>query len=69
MSKTQSDAQASREEYLQILIPSSTRQHLGVRAAKSRETMRMIVLKALKAYGVPVPEGAMVDRRGRRGSQ
>lgn len=55
------------EEYLQVRIPTSTRRHLGIRAAESRETMRVVVLKALQAYGVPVPDDAMVDRRGRKG--
>ena len=68
MDKTSADGWDLEEEYLQIRIPSSTRQHLGIRAAESRETMRVIVLKALQAYGVPVPKAAMVDRRGRKGA-
>jgi hypothetical protein len=68
MSTQPSADQDLEEEYLQILIPTSTRTHLGIRAAESRETLRVVVLRALQAYGVPVPDEAMVDRRGRKGA-
>ena len=55
------------DEHLQIQIPASTKRHLGHRAVQTREPIRMIVLRALEAYGVPVPEGAIWDRRRRRG--
>lgn len=55
------------DEHLQIQIPASTKRHLGHRAVETREPIRMIVLRALEAYGVPVPEGAIWDRRRRRG--
>lgn len=54
------------DEHLQIQIPASTKRHLGHRAVETREPIRMIVLRALEAYGVPVPEGAIWDRRRRR---
>lgn len=56
-----------RDEYLQIQIPASTKRHLGHRAVETREPIRMIVLRALEAYGVPVPEDAIWDRRRKRG--
>lgn len=55
------------DEHLQIQIPASTKRYLGHRAVETREPIRMIVLRALEAYGVPVPEGAVWDRRRRRG--
>ena len=60
--ETRNDA----DEHLQIQVPAVTRHHLGIRAAETREPIRVIVLRALKAYGVTVPEEAISDRRKRR---
>ncbi|RUU14172.1 hypothetical protein EOD23_01980 [Mesorhizobium sp. USDA-HM6] len=54
------------DEHLQVQVPSLTKRHLDVRAAETREPIRVIVLKALEAYGIPVPEGAISDRRRNR---
>ena len=47
-------------------ISASTKRHLGHMAVETHEPIRMIVLRALDAYGVPVPEEAIWDRRRRR---
>jgi hypothetical protein len=62
------DARSTDEadEYLQIQVPSVTKHHLGMRAAETREPIRVVVLRALKAYGVTVPDEAISDRRKRR---
>ncbi len=62
------DVQSSEEvdEYLQIQVPSVTKHHLGIKAAETREPIRVLVLRALKAYGVTVPDEAISDRRKRR---
>ncbi|HEX8418739.1 MAG TPA: hypothetical protein VF638_01850 [Sphingomonas sp.] len=44
-------------------MPSATKRDLGQRALDQREPIRMIVLRALKAYGVTVPADAIHDRR------
>ncbi|RTL94557.1 MAG: hypothetical protein EKK31_30555 [Hyphomicrobiales bacterium] len=64
----QAIAQSDQEvdEYLQIQVPSITKHHLGIRAAETREPIRVVVLRALKAYGVTVPDEAISDRRKRR---
>lgn len=54
------------DEFLQVQVPSVTKHHLGIRAAEMREPIRVIVLRALKAYGVTVPDAAISDRRKRR---
>lgn len=54
------------DEFLQVQVPSVTKHHLGIRAAETREPIRVVVLRALKAYGVTVPEEAISDRRKRR---
>ena len=65
-SDVQNPYDAEGEEHLQIQIPAITKAHLGHRAVESRESIRMIVLRALDAYGVPVPPEAICDRRKRR---
>ena len=56
-------AQKPEEATLQVEIPAGVKKHLRVRAARDGETMRAIVLKALKAYGIPVDKRAIADRR------
>jgi hypothetical protein len=63
---SEEDTEHDPDEHLQIQIPASTKRHLGHRAVETREPIRMIVLRALDAYGVPVPEGAISDRRRKR---
>lgn len=56
-----------RDEHLQIQVPSTTKHDLAVKAASAREPIRVLVLKALQAYGIDVPDEAIQDRRkGRR---
>lgn len=54
------------DEHLQIQVPAITKRHLGIRAVETREPVRVIVLRALQAYSVPVPDEAIIDRRKRR---
>jgi hypothetical protein len=56
------------DEHLQIQVPAITKRHLGIRAVETREPIRVIVLRALQAYGVPVPAHAISDRRRKRPS-
>jgi hypothetical protein len=53
------------DELLQVQVPSVTKRGLGHRAVDTREPIRMIVLRALDAYGIPVPADAITDRRRR----
>lgn len=53
------------DEHLQIQVPAITKRDLGQKALDSREPLRMVVLRALKAYGVKVPADAITDRRKR----
>ena len=51
------------EEPLQITVPQATKKSLKIRAAETGETMRVIVLKALAAAGIQVPEAELHGRR------
>lgn len=58
-------ASTGDDEHLQIQVPAATKRDLGQRALDTREPIRMVVLRALAAYGITVPEGAITDRRKR----
>jgi len=53
------------DEPLQVQVPAVTKRDLGQRALDTREPLRMVVLRALHAYGVTVPVEAITDRRRR----
>lgn len=59
-------ADGTHDEHLQVQVPTITKRDLGQRALDTREPIRMIVLRALQAYGVKVPADAITDRRKRR---
>jgi hypothetical protein len=56
---------ADTEEHLQIQVPTETKYDLRLKALNGRESIRMVVLRALHAYGVDVPVDAICDRRKR----
>ena len=51
------------DENLQVQVPTETKQALERRAVDDRVPMRVVVLRALSTYGIPVPSEAMRDRR------
>jgi hypothetical protein len=51
------------EESLQITVPQITKRSLKIRAAETGDTMRVIVLRALAAAGIQVPESELQNRR------
>jgi len=61
-------SEEEQEEYLQVLIPASTKRELDIRSAETREPLRMVVLRALDAYGFAVPAESISDRRRKRRS-
>jgi hypothetical protein len=66
MKKKSSAAQldiVDREPTLQLFLPAATKREISLRAAESGETIRVIVLRALDAYGIHVPKESLVDRR------
>jgi hypothetical protein len=51
------------DETLQVQVPATTKRAIHIRSAETGDPMRVLVLKALAAYGFPVPDQALVDRR------
>jgi hypothetical protein len=56
-------ASSPPEDPLQVTVPRITKKSLKVRAAETGDTMRVIVLRALAAAGIQVPEKELLDRR------
>lgn len=56
-------ASGESEENLQISVPHSTKKSLKIRSAETGDPMRVIVLRALAAVGIEVPEEELKDRR------
>ena len=53
------------DEHLQAQVPIVMKRDLGQRSLDTREPIRMVVLRALAASGVVVPDEAITDRRKR----
>lgn len=54
-----------KEVAIQVMVPPHVRKQVALMSAEKGESMRIIVLRGLKAIGVNVPEGELVNRRGR----
>jgi len=59
-------ALAQEDEPLQVQVPAITKRDLALKALETREPMRMVVLRALRAYGIKVPAKEIANRRIRR---
>lgn len=66
MKSVVSQGEHGADEYLQLQVPAITKHQLSIRAAETREPIRVVVLRALKAYGLSVPDEAIFDRRKKR---
>lgn len=51
---------------LQVMVPAPVRRQLALLCAERGESMRTIVLRGLRTFGVEIDEAELVDRRGRR---
>lgn len=59
-------AAAATDEPLQVQVPAITKYDLAIKALEAHEPMRMVVLRALQAYGIQVPDEQIANRRIRR---
>ena len=51
------------DDRLTVMLPVDVVDEIKLRAVKERTTIRVIVLRALKAGGFDVPEDELIDRR------
>jgi len=61
---TEASATGDKDDVaFQVTLPRSVIRQIRMRAARDETTHRAIVLRALRAAGLSIPEGADVDRR------
>jgi len=51
---------------LQVLIPAGIRKQLALRAAEEGQSLRALVLRAIRSLGITVTEADIKGKRGRR---
>jgi hypothetical protein len=51
---------------LQVLIPASIRKQLALKAAEEGQSLRALVLRAIRSLGVTVTDADIKGKRGRR---
>ena len=54
------------EEAIQLKVPADVKRQLAVAAAERGETIRSVVLRALKQFGLEIQEDEIHDRRKTR---
>jgi hypothetical protein len=57
---------AEAEVPLQVLIPESVRKQLAFRAVEEGQSLRQLVLRAIRSLGITVTDAQIKGKRGRR---
>ena len=53
---------------LQVLIPASIRKQLALKAAEEGQSLRALMLRAIRSLGIAVTDSDILGKRGRRNS-
>jgi hypothetical protein len=59
-------AKEEPEVPLQVLVPARIREELGILGARERQSLRALILRAVRSLGIEVSEGEVEGKRGRR---
>jgi hypothetical protein len=51
---------------LQVLIPAGIRKQLALKAAEEGQSLRALVLRAIRSLGITVTDAEIRGKRGRR---
>jgi hypothetical protein len=51
---------------LQVLVPARIREELGILGARERQSLRALILRAVRSLGIEVSEEEVRGKRGRR---
>ena len=51
---------------MQVLIPASIRKQLALKAAEEGQSLRALILRAIRSLGVTVTDADIRGKRGRR---
>ncbi len=56
----------SRQVPIQVMVPEDVRRQVAVLGAERSESIRTIVLRALRGIGISIEDSELIDRRGRQ---
>ena len=59
-------SESEPEVPLQVLIPASIRKQLALKAAEEGQSLRALVLRAIRSLGITVTDADIKGKRGRR---
>jgi hypothetical protein len=65
-SRTPRPTATEPEVPLQVLVPRHIHRQLGVKAAEEGQSLRMLVLRAVRSLGIEVTDEEIRGKRGRR---
>jgi trimethylamine:corrinoid methyltransferase-like protein len=51
---------------IQVMVPESVRRQVAMMSAEQGESIRTVVLRALRGIGISIEDSQLADRRGRR---
>jgi hypothetical protein len=64
--RTPQPSAAEAEVPLQVLIPESVRKQLAFKAVEEGQSLRQLVLRAIRSLGITVTDAQIKGKRGRR---
>jgi hypothetical protein len=66
VAKAERNGERVREVPIQVMVPEAVRRQVALMGADRGENIRTVILRALRAIGIDIPESELADRRGRR---
>lgn len=58
--------QQSKQVPIQVMVPEDVRRQVAMMSAERSESIRTIVLRALRGIGIGIEDSELIDRRGRQ---
>jgi hypothetical protein len=56
----------SKQVPIQVMVPEDVRRQVAMMSAERSESIRTIVLRALRGIGISIEDSQLIDRRGRQ---
>ena len=56
----------SKQVPIQVMVPEDVRRQVAMMSAERSESIRTIVLPALRGIGISIEDSELIDRRGRQ---
>lgn len=61
--------QQSKQVPIQVMVPEGVRRQVAMMSVERGESIRTVVLRALRGIGIRIEDSELTDRRGRRPRQ